>query len=141
MPRTPKPRLNLSKGEIEASIKQNLAIEKSKTLARKIFPAIANLNTVYDAQTVLNAVAGFIEYELQKKENDMKVEDLTIDLSKQAESPIKAAVVAVLDIVKMENVREASEMAKLMASKLPSYLAGTHMTDKMETISADKFIA
>lgn len=131
----------MSKSEIEASIKTGLAVEKSKTLARKIFPAIANMDTVYDGQTVLNALAGYIENEIQKRSFALTVEDLGLNFDMEKESPIKDAVIELLASVNMERAIEAADMMKLMSSKLPGYLAGVHMKDKMETITIDQFIA
>lgn len=134
-------RVNLSKAEIENKIHADLALNNKKALARKIFPVVAGMPTVYDAQTVLNAFAGFVKFELQKKQAEIKVEDLPLDFSKEKESIIKDAVVALQGVVSFDNAEEVAEMLELMASKLPGYLAGIHMKDSMSTITVDEFIA
>jgi len=134
-------RVNLSKEEIEAQIRADLKLSKQKDLARKIFPSIAHMDTVYDAQTVLNALAGFIKFGLQKKESEFTVRDMAIDFTKEKASTIKDAVIELLAVVEHENARDAADMLEMMASRLPGYIATVHMADKMDTITIDKFIA
>lgn len=138
----PKPkRANLTKEQLESRIEYNLEIERQKALARKIFPFIENMKTVYDGQTVVNAVAGYLKLELLKREEALKVSDVPIDLSNEKSSEIKTAMEGIIDAVQMDSAKETIALLETMGSKLPGYLAGVHMKDPMDTIKIGDFIA
>lgn len=138
----PKPkRANLTKEQLESRIEYNLEIERQKALARKIFPFIENMKTVYDGQTVVNAVAGYLKFELLKCEEALKVSDVPIDLSNEKSSEIKTAMEGIIDAVQMDSAKETIALLETMGSKLPGYLAGVHMKDPMDTIKIGDFIA
>lgn len=135
------PRVNKTKEELAKELEKRQRIEKQRKLAHDVFPAVTKLKSVYDAQTAFNAVAGFIKYGLAQKEAELKVSDLSIELSKEKDSDIKKAVVKILSIIEKENAKDAGELVELMGSQLPQFLAGKAMKGKMSQITAKEFIA
>jgi hypothetical protein len=96
-------------------------IKKQKEVAQKVFMIIEGLKTVYDSQTVFNAVSGFIKEQLAKKEMELTVKDLTIDLSKEKVSPLKTAVVGILGLIADDNAHDTAILLETMANKLPQF--------------------
>lgn len=135
------PRENKKKEEITADMKKKQHVERQKTLARLIFPAVTNLKTVYDAQTVFNAVAGYIKLELMKEEAKLRVSDLAIDLSKEKDTPIKHAVSNIFELIRDENATDAANLIELMGNKLPEFLANKAVRGPMSQVTAEEFIA
>lgn len=134
-------RQNKPKAQIEAEIKHQEKIKRQKSLAHSVFPAVEQLATVYDAQTVFNAVAGHLKYGLILKENELKVSDLSIDLEKGKPSPVKHAVETIVGLLKTENAKESMELLELMGAKLPEFLANKGLTGSMSQVTAEEFIS
>lgn len=144
MPTSPKqPRKN--KAVLAQELAQQTArvakVERTKTLARLIFPIVENLKDIYEAETVFNAVSGHIKYGLQMKENQIKVQDLEFDLEKGNESDIKHAVKTMIEALGDVPANEGAEITNLMGSKISPFLAGKHIHDPMSEITAKEFIA
>lgn len=130
-----------SKAEIAAALKQRANIERQRTIARMVFPAVEQLETVYDAQTVFNAVAGHIKYGLILKENELKISDLAIDMAKGKDSAVKHAVVTVLEMLRDEPANDMAKLLDMMGQKLPEFLANKALKGPMSTVTAAEFIA
>jgi len=82
----------ISKEELVAQMQHKQNVEHIKQVVRDIWPYLADQDTIYDAQTVANALSGFISAHIEKKVNEIKVVDLPIDLSKEKDSKIKSAL-------------------------------------------------
>ena len=131
----------MKKEELVKQAEAKSRIDHQKALARLVFPAVEQLKTVYDAQTVFNAVAGHIKYGLILKENSHKVSDLTIDMEKGKESDVKHAVRSILGLLEEENAKNAGDLLELMGAKLPEFLANRALKGDMSTVTAQEFIA
>lgn len=135
-----KPRVNKTKTEIalemgkQERVKQNIAIVKS------IFPFISDLASVYDAQTALSALAGFITLDLQKKNNELKVSDLNIDLSKEKDSVIKDSVQNILGLVVNENAKDVATLLQRFSDTLAQFSAKEYMKQPMKVITVEDFV-
>jgi endonuclease III len=149
MPRAPKPKRAAapSKEAIAQALAQQARqvekVERSKRIARAIWPAVTGLATVYEAQTAFNAVSGHLLAALVKPERELKVSDLMadIDLETGKPSPVKHAVKSIIDYLQHEPAKDAQELLDLMGRKLPEALAQKHIQDPMDTIAVDDFIA
>lgn len=140
MPKSQKPQARKSKAEIDAALKHKARVEKSKALAHRIFPALTNLPTVYDAQTALNAAAGHIKYGLVQEEAKLTVANLSFELGK-GKSDVDYAVHTLLELLGAEKAREAMEIFELMGNKLPEFLALRGLKEPMSSVTAEEFIA
>lgn len=141
MPKAPKRAAAPSKADL-AQIqaqqdRQRDKVERSKRIAREIWPTVSELDTVYDAQTVFNAVAGHIMAALVKRERELKVSDLMgdIDLTAGKASPVKHAVTQIIDYLQLEPAKDVQELLDLMGRKLPEALAQKHIKDPMSSVS------
>lgn len=139
MPKAKTPKL--SKKEIAAQMEKTQEVQRQRTLARQLFPAVEQLETIYDAQTAFNAAAGHIKYGMLVKEKELKVSDLVIDLEKGNDTPMKHAVQSMLELVADESATDAMRLIEMMGSKLPEFLAMRHLKDPMNTITAEEYIA
>jgi hypothetical protein len=137
----PKKRVNKTKDEIAEDIRHTQYVEKQKRLARLIFPVIEDMETVYDAQTVLNAVAGFIKYDLVVKEEAFKVHQVAFDTSKIDDGEVKTRILKLIDLLQVEGAKDVADLLEFMGSKLPQHLAHSHIKGPMSQIKSDEFIA
>lgn len=137
----PKAKQRSSKEEIAAALAYKSKIERQKTLARLLFPAVETLPTVYDAQTALNATAGYIKAGMIEKEAELNMSDLRINISKTQDGAIKEAMTHLLESVRDENAKDALELIDAMGRKLPEFLANKHMKDPMTEVTAAEYIA
>ncbi len=129
-----------TKVEVAQEFARKAAIDKQKELARRIFSHITEVPSVYDAQTTVNAAAGFIEEQLMKKQNEFKVSDLSIGLDKEEASPIKTALVFILNELHEEKAQDSVDILKKMGNAFPGYIASKYMKEKMD-IAVDEFVA
>lgn len=116
-------------------------IQHQKTLARIIFPLIESQKTIYDAQTAVNALAGYIKLEIAKKAALTTIKDLPIDFSKEEDSPIKESMTAILPALQSENADKTSALLEKIGSSLAQFAAGKYMENPMSIIHVDDFIA
>lgn len=135
-----KPRENLSKQQLAQQQKQTERVNRAKGMARIAFKHMEGIKTIYDAQTVFNAVAGHLMYGLEIAENKLTVGELELDLETGKESDVKTAVLAIIEDLKGSNAKEARSLMDEIGNKLPQYVALQHMQDPM-TITAEEFIA
>lgn len=141
MPKSADGQARKGKQEVAALLKQRADINRQRTIARMVFPAVEQLDTVYDAQTVFNAVSGHIKYGLLLKENELKIADLAIDMEKGKDSPVKHAVNSILQMLKDEPANDMAKLIDMMGQKLPEFLANKFLKGPMSTVTAAEFIA
>lgn len=134
-------RINKSKEEIAAQMKYNQEIEHQKKLARAMFPILSSQETIYDAQTVVAALAGFIKADMEDKIAALKVKDLEIDLSKEKDSPIKTAMLELRKLFEKESADDAAKLLERFGTTLSQYSSKEYMKNSMDTIKMDDFIA
>lgn len=120
---------------------RNANIQKSKVLARLLFPAVEQLATVYDAQTAFNAASGIIKQKLDEKLEEYTVGSLELDIEKVPEGPIKHAIKSMLELVENEKAGDAMQLIGLMGQKLPEFIVSQHIKDPMSSISAKEYIS
>jgi len=106
-----------------------------------LWPFIQDQKTIYDAQTVVAATAGFIKQELDTKINSIVVKELTVDLSKEKDAVIKNAIENLLGLFQTESAEDASALLQKVAEYLGTYSAKKYMENKMEVIALDDFVA
>lgn len=133
-------RKNLSKEQITEQIANEAKIAHIKEIVRIAFPAIEKLDSIYDAQTAVNALGGLIEAEIENVVKKIKLSDLTIDLAKENDSKIKTAILKLASLFPNESAQEISETMERLGSTLQAYVANNAMKGKMN-IKVDDLVS
>lgn len=134
-------RVNKSKEQIQSDIIQQQKVAHIKEVVRQLFPKIESVDTVYDAQTAVNALSGFIAAHIEGQVAKIKLSELPIDLSQEPDSKIKTAIVEIMDIMKDESAQELSETLERLGTTLQQYIVHTHMSAPMSTITIDNLLS
>jgi c-di-GMP-related signal transduction protein len=129
-----KPRKNLNKDEIKAKIAQEAKIAKLKEIVAKVFPLIEDTATIYDAQTVLQGLAGLLSAGLETKITEFKVSDIELDLSNEEKSAITDKVQEVYDLLKDESANDVPETLDRLGGALQQYTTSKYMKNPMSEI-------
>lgn len=132
---------NKQKQELVNEAKRMAYINKQKDLARKIFPFIQSQKTVYDAQTALTAVSGYIKEQLTKKIQETKVSDLKVEMANEKQKEIKAAMDGILAAVQDDEAENVEKILLMMSDKLAQYGANKFLKQPMSEVSVKDFIA
>lgn len=134
-------RVNKSKEQIQSDIVQQQKVAHIKEVVRQIFPKVEALDTVYDAQTAVNALSGFIAAHIEGLVAKIKLSELPIDLSTEGDSKIKTAITEIMDMMKDESAQELSETLERLGTTLQQYIVHTHMSAPMSTITIDNLLS
>ena len=134
-------RINKTKEEISTEIKRVEKIAHMKDVVRAIYPLLENQDTIYDGQTVVNALSGFITAHIEKKVLDIKLNDIEIDLSKEEASKIKTSIENIIALMKDESAQELSETLERLGRALSQYSANTFMKKPMSEIKLEDIVA
>ena len=136
------PRQNKSKDEIAANMAHTQKIERTKVLVRLMFPFIEEQKSIYDAQTVCAAAAGYIKQELNLKTTNIIVKDLLIDLSNdKGDKVLKDAVENLINLFQTEKADDAIQVLDRVARGLGEFSSAAYMKNPMKVIKIDEFIA
>ncbi len=125
-------RKNLSKDQIIEQMAAEKKVAHIKEVVRKVFPIIENMDTVYDAQTVVNALGGFIAAEVEKTVGKIKLSEIEIDISGEEDGKIKTAIMELIALFPDESAQELSETMERLGTTLQSYVATNAMKEKMD---------
>lgn len=134
-------RANKAKEEIAAEMKRKAEIEHQKKLVRAMFPILNSVESIYDAQTVVNALSGFIKADMEDKIAELKVSDLEIDLKKEDDGAIKTAILELQELFSKEGADDASKLLERFGSMLSTFSSREFMKKPMDSIKPDDFIA
>jgi hypothetical protein len=134
-------RINKSKEEISEDIKHAEKVAHMKEVVKAIYPLLEGQDTIYDGQTVVNALSGFITAHIEKKVLDIKMSDLEIDLSKEEPSKIKSSIVDIIALMQNESAQELTETLERLGRALSQYSANTFMKKPMAEIKIEDIVA
>lgn len=134
-------RINKTKEEVASDIKRAEKVAHMKDVVRAIYPLLEGQSTIYDAQTVVNALSGFITAHIEKKVLDIKLNDIEIDLSKEDPSKIKSSIVDIIALMKDESAQELTETLERLGRALSQYSANTFMKKPMAEIKLEDILA
>lgn len=134
-------RINKTKDQLIAEMQNKSKIDHQKFMVRTLFPLLETQESIYDAQTAVNALSGFIKYEIEQKESEMKVSDLDIDLSKEKSSVIKSAVVDMLALVGPENAKDTASLLEKVGSALAQFGAAQFLKNPMTSVKITDIVA
>lgn len=134
-------RVNKTKEELNNDMKAIEKVKQLKEMVRKLYPFVENLDSVYDAQTTVNALSGFIASHIENKVAEIKLKELPIDLSTEEDSKIKTAILSIVDLFQDEGAQELSETLERLGSTLQQYIVHKHMSAPMDLIKIDDILS
>lgn len=133
-------RVNKTKDEIAKEMAHKANIEKQKALARRMFPLLA-VESIYDGQTALNALSGYIKFEMAVRESKLKINDLLLDLKKEPDTQITKVMEALKAEFQDEPAKELSDLMERMAKTLESFIARKYINNPMSEIKMEDIVA
>lgn len=139
MPKTK--RIPKTKNQLLAETEYRQKVDREKVLVKLMFPFVSTQKTIYDAQTALSALAGFLKFEMGKQQEGILVSDLKIDFSKEPESEIKKAMLNLYGLVQPEKAKDVAALLERFGNTLAQYSANQFMKNPMSDISIDKIVA
>ena len=133
-------RKNKSKEEIMTDIKQREKVAHIKEVVKKVYPLLA-VDTIYDAQTVLNAIQGFIKVDLEERLDAIKLSDLKLDFSKESDSKIKTAMEVIVKELADEPADEFSQTIERLARAFSDFGAQKFLKNDMSSLKIEEILA
>lgn len=131
-------RINKTKDQIAEDIVRQQKVAHIKDIVRRIFPLL-EVPTIYDAQTTLNALVGFIKADLEEKTQKVKVGDISIDLSKESE--ITTAIKNITDLFLDEPAEEFAQTLDRLSKAFGDYGSMRFVKNPMTEIKVDDLVA
>ena len=133
-------RVNKTKDELKAELLLQQELNREEFLSRPIFAVLKKQETIYDAQTLLHALSGYIFQQVEKRTSEIKVGDLPIDTSKEKEGPIKEGFAEILEILKDEKAETISKFLKRYGDMLGYYGAKEFLKKPMTELTEEDII-
>lgn len=137
-------RINKTKEQIVADMKRKNSEESAKKIARDVFPFLTTNKTIYDSQTTVSAVSGYLKYELSKRINDIKVSNIREGvnelLKSEKKSIIKTAIVEILDSIDGQNVNDVTIVLDKISDGFGKYGAIQFLKKPMSELKMKDFI-
>lgn len=133
-------RNNLSKDEIKSQLEMDTKVNHLKDVIRSLFPHLETLDTIYDAQTVVNALSGFISAHVEKKLSEIKLSDVSIDLSKEEDSKIKTSIEALIELLQDEPAKDLSQTLERLGKAFSELGAHNFLKKSMSEISVTDIV-
>ncbi len=134
------PLKNRSKEDIKAEIARTNKVKHERELALKIWEHIKGMKSIYDAQTALQAVSGFVTFEYARKTQNVLCGDLTVDLKREKDKEMKKIMEAILVIIKGENAKDTAGFLERYGKMLAMYSSMEYMKKPMSELNRDKII-
>lgn len=135
------PRVNKPKEQLISEAKHVEKVNREKTLVKMMFPHVATQKTIYDAQTALSALSGFIKFGTDTVLGKLTVKDLKIDLSKEESSEVKTAILNIMGLIELENAKEMAGLLERFGNTLAQYSANQFMKKPMSDITIDDIVS
>lgn len=133
-------RVNKTKEEIAYDMKVQEVAKQKVALVKKIYPHLKSQKSIYDAQTALYGLSGYIKAELQKRERAYLVSDLNVDLSKEEKGVITDAVISLHEEFKGEKAWAFAALLNEFGDSLQKYGAHKYMQQGMDAITESEII-
>ena len=134
-------KVNKSKDEIKADIARTARIEHMKEVVRKTFPIIEKVDSIYDGQTVVNALSGFLSAHIEKKISEIKVSDCSIDLSGEPKGKIRTAIEQLVVLFKDEDAKTLSTTLESLGSTFTKFGADKFLKQPMSNVTVKDIVA
>lgn len=127
-------RKNMTKEEVKSQIELNEKVVHLKDTVRTVFTSLESLDTIYDAQTVVNALSGFIAAHIEQKLMEIKLSDIFIDLTKEEDSKIKTSILDIINNMRDEPAKELSQTLERLGKAFSELGAHNFLKQEMNTI-------
>lgn len=134
-------RVNKTKEEIAYDMKVQQVAKEKVALVKRIYPHLKNQKSIYDAQTVLYGLAGYIKAELQKRERQPLIKDLALDFSKEKEGIMTDMLLALHNDFSEEKAWSFAALLNEFGDSLQKYGAHKYMQQGMDAITEEEIIA
>lgn len=134
------PRVNKTKDQLKAEMLLKQDISHEKQLATLIFPYLQKQATVYDAQTLLHGIAGYLHHELENKTNKVLVSELPVDLTQEKDGAFRDAFAELLVLLKEEKADKAIKFMKRYGDMLGYYGSKEYLKNPMSIIKEEDLI-
>lgn len=135
-----KPRINKTKDQIAQEMKQLAKVKHIKEVVRKVYPLL-DVDTIYDAQTVLNAIQGFIKVDLEERLDKIKLNDLALNFDKEKDSKIKTAMQIIVKEFADEPADEFSQTIERLARAFSDFGAQKFLKNDMKSLKIEEILA
>lgn len=135
-----KKRKNLSKEEIKSQMDSARKVAHIKEVVKRVFPLL-NVDSIYDAQTSVNALAGLITAEIEKEAGKIRLNQINVDLSSEKDSKIKKTIISIIENFPEESAQELSETLERLGDTLQAYAAHTFLKNPLETIKITDLVS
>ena len=130
-----------SKEEIKSDIKRQEKIQHMKDIVRSIYPIIEKVDSIYDGQTVVNALSGFISAHVENKSAQFLLSDLPIDLKGENNTKIKIAIEDLILLLKDEPAKELAATLERLGKTFGDYGANEFLKNPMTELPITKILA
>lgn len=138
-------RKNQSKDELVIALKKKQKIEHEKDMVRAIFPKLEGVESIYDAQTALSAVSGYVKMEMEDMISDIKIsyfkDALLKSLEKEKDSKIKDSMIAILETINNEKVEDIMDLLQRMSRAFGDFGASQFIKGPMSSIKIEDLVA
>jgi len=134
------PRINKTKDQIAEDIKRTQKVAHLKEVVKIVFPLLTT-ETIYDAQTALNALVGFVKADLQEKQDAVKMSEVVIDLSKEKESSITKAMEVIKEALKDEPADEVSQTLERLSRAFGEFGSMKFLKNPMSELKLEELLA
>lgn len=136
-----KKRQNMTEHQILMEMQAKQRVEHAKDIVRGMFPILEEVETIYDAQTVVNALCGFIMPHIENYMSKIKLSDLPIDLSKEEDNKIKVALEKLLEGLKDEPAKQLMGVLDQFGAGFAKLGADRFLKQQMNTITIDDMVS
>lgn len=136
-------RVNKTKEEIINQIHAQQRIDHAKEVVRRVFPHLSECETIYDGQTVVNALAGFIRPHIENYLSKIKLSDLPIleSITNEEDTPIKRSLVALLEELKDEPAKQVSTTLEGLGQAFSAHGATKFLKQPMSELTVDELVS
>ncbi len=133
-------RINKTKEEISQDMIHIEKVKKLKTLVREIFPLLSKQESVYNAQTVVTALSGYINADIEEKNKKLKISDLSIDLSNEADNEITNAMLAIKELIQDEMAEDTSSLLEKLGQAFSAQGAEVFLKGPVSNVDIEDII-
>lgn len=134
-------RINKTKEQVETEIKIQQTNNHIKEICSSIFPHLEKLDTIYDAQTAVNALSGFIMAHIEERLCSIKLDEIKIDLSKEEDGKIKTAVLALAELLKDEKAKSLASILDRFGQTFSRLGAEKFLKQSMAEVKLEDIVA
>ncbi len=133
-------RTNITKAQIENEMAQKQKVEHIKAVVRKVYPLL-DVDSIYDAQTVLNAIQGFIKVDLEERLDKIKLSDLNLEFEKEKDSKIKSAMQAIVKEMADEPADDFSQTIERLSRAFADFGSQKFLKNPMSELKIEDILA